>query len=134
MAPEGVTLKFIKGDMLTQSIFLFAHETGVEADLLYGHHTECPCDFCKAKGIFKGYDTDPEYFWCRLFNLRLQSKPNSPFGFLPPYRFSGMDPTSPMSKMNWPRPANDGSSCKVMANSLRDILKMDYKTVNHRYS
>ena len=31
--------------------------------------------------------------------------------------------------MNWPRPADDGSSCKEMANSLRDILKMDYKNV-----
>lgn len=125
----GVTLKFTKGDMMTQCIFLLAYGTGVEVDLLYGHHSECPCDYCKAKGIFKGYDTDPAYFWLRLFNIRLMAKPNSPFGYLPPYRFAGMDPTSVMSKMTWPRPANDGSSCKELATSLREILKMDYKNV-----
>ena len=129
LIPEGVTLKFTKGDMLTQSIFLLAYETGVEVDLLYGHHDECPCDCCKSKGLFAGYDTDPAYFWARLFRLRLVFKPNSPFGYLPPYRFAGMDPTSPFGKITWPRPANDGSSCQEMANSLREILKMDYKSV-----
>ena len=40
-----------------------------------------------------------------------------------------MDPTSILSKLSWPRPADDGSSCNEMAKSLRDILKMDYKNV-----
>ena len=129
LAPEGATLKFIKGDMLTHSIFMMAYETGVEVDLAYGHHDKCECDCCLSKGIFEGCKTAPEYFLWRLFVLRLMKKPHSPFGNLPPYRFAGMDPTSAMSKMNWPRPADDGSSCKDMANSLRDILKMDYKNV-----
>ena len=125
----GVTLKFTKGDMLTQSIFLVAYETGVEVDLLYGLHDTCACDYSKAEGIFKGCDNDPRHFIGRLFQWRLVNKPNSPYGYLPPYRFAAMDPKSGLSKMNWPRPANDGSSCKEMANSLREILKMDYKNV-----
>ena len=127
---SDIVLKFVKGDMLTHSIFLQAYETGVEVDLLYGHHEESTCDFCLSKGIFEKHGTDPAYFLERLFTLRLLKKPNSPFGYLPGYRFAGMDPTSPMSKlMTCPRPAEDGSSCKEMANSLREILKMDYKNV-----
>ena len=116
-------------NIMTQTIFLLAHETGLEVDLLYGHHDKCVCDYCRAEGIFEGQNTAPEYFLWRLFKLRLMLKPNSPNGYLPPYRFSGMDPTSVLGKMNWPRPANNGSSCKDMAKSLRDILKMDYKNV-----
>ena len=130
LGTSDITFKFTKGDMLTHSIFLQAYETGIEVDLLYGHHSECVCDCCHSKGIFKGYDTEPAYFWCRLSSLRLLKKPNSPFGYLPGYRFAAMDPTSAMSKvMTCPRPANDGSSCQEMANSLREILKMDYKNV-----
>ena len=129
LAPEGVTLKFTKGDMFSQSIFCVAHETGLEVDLLYRHHDKCTCDYCREKGIFEGRNSSPENVLLRLFTLRLLSKPNSPNGYLPPYRFSAMDPTSIMSKMSWPRPANDGSSCKEMAKSMRNILKMDYKNV-----
>ena len=75
-------------------------------------------------------NTAPEYFFWRIFKLLKMRKPNSPNGYLPDYRFSAMDPTSAFSHlMCWPHPANDGSSCKDMANSLRDILKMDYKNV-----
>jgi len=124
-----IKFKFVKGDVLTHSIFLQAYHTGITVDLFYGHHSNSSCDFVTCKGIFEGKDTDPAYFGTRLFDLRLVKKPNSPFGYLPGYRFSGMDPTSAMSKMGCPRPANDGSSCKEMANSLRDILKMDYTNV-----
>merc|ERR1712038_568338 len=50
---SDIKLKFIKGDMLTHSIFLQAYETGVEVDLLYGHHEESSCDFCHSEGIFE---------------------------------------------------------------------------------
>ena len=129
LTPEGVTLKFTKGDMLTQSIFLLAYETGLEVDLAYQHHDKCSCDFCHGKGIMEGAKSAPEHFGTRLFLLRHISNPNSPYGYLPGYRFSGMDPTSILSKLSWPRPADDGSSCNEMAKSLRDILKMDYKNV-----
>ena len=126
---EGVVLKYIKGDVLEHAIFLIAFETGVECDLLYGHHDNCKCNFCKGQGIFEGTKSDPEYFLLRLFGWRMMRKPNSPFGYLPPYRFSAMDPTSTFSQFNWTPPASDGSSCNDMAHSLRDVLSTDYKTV-----
>ena len=125
LGTNEIKFKFIKGDVLTHSIFLQAYQTGITVDLFYGHHSDCSSDFIQSKGIFKGHDTDPAYFGARLFDLRLVKKPNSPFGYLPGYRFSAMDPTSAMSKMmTCPRPASDGSSCKDMANSLREILKI----------
>lgn len=63
-------------------------------DLFYGHNSDCSCNFCHAKEIFSGKDTDLVYFVTRLFDLRQVKKPNLPFGYLPGYRFSGMDPTS----------------------------------------
>ena len=129
LSTTEIKFKLVKGDIMTHSIFLQAYQTGITVDLFYGHHSVCSCDFCHSKGIFNGKDTDPAYFGTRLFDLRLVKKPNSPFGYLPGYRFSGMDPTSALSKMASPRPANDGSSCKEMANSLREILRLDYTNV-----
>ena len=127
--PEGVILKYINGDVATHSIFIIAFETGMEVDLLYGHHDNCKCDYCEGKGIFEGMKSNSESFFWRLFEWRLIRKPNSPFGYLPAYRFSAMDPTSAGSRFFWPRPANDGSSCTDMAKSLRDVLNADYKSV-----
>ena len=129
LSTTDIKFQLVKGDIMTHSIFLRAYQTGITVDLFYGHHSVCSCDFCHSKGIFNGKDTDPAYFGTRLFDLRLVKKPNSPFGYLPGYRFSGMDPTSALSKMALPRPANDGSTCKEMANSLREILKLDYTNV-----
>ena len=129
LSTTEIKFRLVKGDIMTHSIFLQAYQTGITVDLFYGHHSICSCDFCHSKGIFNGKDTDPAYFGTRLFDLRLVKKPNSPFGYLPGYRFSGMDPTSALSKMASPRPANDGSSCKEMANSLREILRLDYTNV-----
>ena len=129
LSTTDIKFKLVKGDIMTHSIFLQAYQTGITVDLFYGHHSICSCDFCHSKGIFNGKDTDPAYFGTRLFDLRLVKKPNSPFGYLPGYRFSGMDPTSALSKMACPRPAHDGSSCKEMANSLREILRLDYTNV-----
>ena len=130
LGTSEITFAFIKGDMMTHSIFLKAYQTGITVDVFYGHHKECLCDFCHSKGIFEGHDTDPALFMPRLFDLRLIKKPNSPYGYLPGYRFSGMDPTSATAKlMCCPRPANDGSSCKELATSLREILRLDYINV-----
>jgi len=36
-----------------------------------------------------------------------------------------MDPNS-LGAMSYDQPANDGSTCNVMANSLRDMLKLEF--------
>ena len=63
----------------------------------------------------------------RLFLFSLISKPNSPNGFLPNYRFQMMDPNS-FGAMSYDKPISDGSSCNAMANSLREILKLDFES------
>ena len=40
-----------------------------------------------------------------------------------------MDPSSTSSAFSWKRPANDGSSCSDMANSLREILGLRFENV-----
>ena len=126
---EGVTLKYIKGDVAYHSIFLVAYNTGIECDLMYGHNDECQCDFCNEQGMFENIKSDERHFFVRLVHWRLMTKPNSPNGFLPTYRFSLMDPSSTLSTFSWKRPANDGSSCSDMANSLREILGLRFENV-----
>ena len=56
------------------------------------------------------------------------SKPNSPNGTLAVYRFHGMDPNS-LGAMMYDQLASDGSSCKEMAESLRELLRQEnYET------
>ena len=128
LEPEGVIVYFTKGDLMTRSVFLLAHNTGCEVDLLYAHHDACTCGYRHA-WCNSNKNANPEDFVRRLFKYLLITKPGSPFGYLPVYRFAGMDPTSTFSLMNWPRPAPDGSSCDKFAWSLRQLLKLDFKQV-----
>jgi len=118
---EGVQMFYIAGDCATNSLFVVAHKVALEADLIYTHADgEGALMFDKAE--FRA--ADPKDVFGRIFKFRLLSKPNSPNGFLPPYRFWSMDPKF------WPfmftPPADDGSSCALMASSLRTALNTDF--------
>jgi len=121
---EGVQLEYVQGDCVTHSLFLLAHGVLCEADLLYTHQDG------------EGFLTLPrekfrelrlEDSSLRLFKFGLLSKPTSPNGFLPPYRFWMMDPSLLWSLMLTP-PNPDGSSSAEMANSLRRVLALPFDT------
>lgn len=125
---EGVNMYFSKAEVMTNSVFLVAYNTACEVDLLYGHHDNCDCgykySFCPANK-----DRDPQNFVGRIFRYLMVMKPDSPNGKLAIYRFAAMDPCSLMSYISNPSPAPDGSSCTELANSLRRIVKLDFKQV-----
>ena len=67
-----------------------------------------------------------EHSGLRLFYFLTCSKPNSPNGYLATYRFQMMDPHG-MGAMSYDQPARDGSTCGVMARSLRKMLQLDFE-------
>jgi len=121
---EGVKLHYVNGDVACNAIIAIAHNIALECDLIYGHH-DGEGMVHMSKEDFRKFK--PEDWGLRLFQLGLISKPNSPFGFLPNYRFQMMDPNS-FGAMSYDQPALDGSSCDVMANSLREILNLDFES------
>jgi len=124
LSNEGASLFCVDGDTSTNSLFLVAHGVGFECDLIYGHHDGIGI-FTVPKDEFLEFK--PEHWGIRLFKFALVSKPNSPFGFLPEYRFLMMDPNN-FGPMTYDKPKADGSSCKEMANSLRKLLKLEFES------
>ena len=92
-------------------------------DLMYGGADGHTMFGMKKEEWMKG---GVEVHGLRLFRFRLMSKPNSPNGALPGYRFHMMDPDSIGATM-WEMPASDGSSLRQMAESLRKMLGMDFE-------
>ena len=121
---EGVELFSVDGDVIANAVLcLVQNEVILECDLIYGHQD--------GHGLLNLNESTlkqwkPEDFTQRLFKFRLISKPNSPNGFLPNYRFWLMDPES-LGAMTYSPPAKDGSSSRIMADSLRKVLEKDYK-------
>ena len=122
LSPEGMSLHYIAGDCATNSLFCVAHRVALECDILYTH-ADGEGFLMMDKQQFR--ELRPSDFYMRLFKFRLLSKPNSPNGFLPAYRFWAMDP-----RLTWPLqltpPKDDGSSCGEMARSLRTVLALDF--------
>ena len=117
---EGVKLHYVEGDVACNAIIAIAHNIALECDLIYGHHDgEGICHLSKED--FRKFKQEDWVY--RLFMFASISKPNSPSGFLPNYRFQMMDPNS-FGAMSYDQPASDGSSCDVMAKSLRKILNL----------
>ena len=120
---EGVKLHYVDGDVVTDSILAIAHNVALECDLVYTHHD--------AEG-FLHMDKEefrklkPEHWSERLFKFGLLAKPSSPHGFLPNYRYHMMDLNS-FGVMAFVQPATDGSTCVIMANSLRRIVKLEFE-------
>ena len=92
--------------------------------MIYGHHDgEGICHLSKED--FRKFKQEDWVY--RLFMFASISKPNSPNGFLPNYRFQMIDPNS-YGAMSYDQPASDGTSCDVMANSLREILNLEFES------
>lgn len=119
---EGVELFYIKGDVVTHSLFSIAHNVALECDLLYSH-SDGEGFLMLDKEQFR--KLEPEDGMWRIFKFSQLSKPNSPNGFLPPYRFWFMD-ASCMWPFQLTPPKDDGSSCKEMADSLRVALNQSF--------
>ena len=122
---DRISIYNIDGDVAANAVVcLVNNKVLLECDILYGHHD--------GHGLL---DLDeaalkqwrPEDFLTRLFKFRLLTKPHSPNGFLPNYRFWCMDPYS-LGALTYDQPAKDGSSRKTMAASLRNVLSLQYDT------
>lgn len=122
---EGVSLHYVQGDCVTNSLFALAHGVLCEADLLYTHQ-DGEGFLTIDKERFR--ELRPEDAVWRLFKFGLLSKPTSPNGFLPPYRYWLMDPGLMWPLMLTP-PNADGSSSLQMAESLRNIISLPFDTV-----
>ena len=122
---EGVQLFNIEGDVAANAVIcLVQNEVLLECDLVYGHHDgHGLLDVDKSTLL----QWKPEDYLVRLFKFGLVSKPNSPNGFLPNYRFWLMDPNS-LGAMLYNPPEKDGSSRNLMAESLRKVLGFKYNT------
>ena len=123
MEAEGVKLFYVEGDVVTNALVTVAHGVALCVDLIYGRHD----------GGFSDIESDDWNKWredqytsfARLFYFYFCSKPHSPNGFLATYRFQMMDPNS-LGAMSYDQPASDGSSCHLMADSLRRLLRLDF--------
>ena len=122
---EGVKLYNIAGDVVNALVAVYEGKQLMSCDLVYSH----------ADGGFLSVDKDkfyqflPEDWFARLFRYKNLAKPNSPNGFLPGYRFQLMDPNS-LGVLAYDVPAFDGSDCKTMANSLRELVKAPFEFAN----
>ena len=124
LGSQGMDMVFIDGDCATNALFCVAHKVALECDILYTHDDGEGFLFMDQQE-FRALD--PKRFWERLFKFRLLSPANSPHGFLPPYRYWAMDPRGVWPLVLTP-PAEDGSSARTMAASLRSALATDFDT------
>ena len=118
---EGVRMFYVMGDVATNALVVVAHGVALSVDLVYGHHQG---------GVFHIGPEEWTEFKEDLYNIRLFyymncCKPHSPNGYLAIYRFQMMDPTG-LGSLNYDLPAPDGSSCSLMAASLREMLQLDF--------
>ena len=123
---EGMKLFNVAGDVATNALVaVFEEKQLMSCDLLYTH----------VDGGFLTMSKDrfekflPEDWFMRLFRYNTTTKPNSPHGILPVYRFHMMNPSS-IGAMLYEQPAWDGSSCKIMADSLRELIKVPFEFAN----
>jgi hypothetical protein len=118
---EGVKLFLVQGEILCNSLMVVAHGVLLTCDLVYSRHDGGI--FGIAKEEFDLYKE--EHASIRIFKYLNCNKPNSPNGFLAKYRFMFMDHTG-LGRMAWEQPAKDGSTCRLMAASLREALQLDF--------
>ena len=116
---EGLEFFMMNGDMACNSLVgLVQEKVLLECDLLYGHD-----DGYGIVGLNKTTfeQWKPENWSSRIFKFSMIDKPNSPYGFLPNYRFWMMDRNS-MGVLMYEQPAKDGSDRDKMATSIRNVL------------
>jgi len=121
LAEEGVFIHNVAGDVVSQASLVVAHKTILECDLVYGHEDREGCTNVRKERFWQML---PEDWFHRIFKFALiDCSPDG--GCLPAYRFWLMDPNS-LGAMGLDVPANDGSSCLAMAESLRAALDLDF--------
>merc|ERR1712241_1220963 len=121
MEKEGVKFFYVDGDIGTNALITIAHGVALNVDLIYGKHDGSVFDI--ERDDWNQYKD--EHFGLRLFYFLTCSKPNSPNGYLATYRFQMMDPHA-LGAMSYDQPARDGSTCGVMARSLRKMLQLEF--------
>ena len=127
LASEGVKLYDVAGDVVTNALVaVYDKKQLMSCDLIYTH-ADGDGFLLIDKDKFRQFL--PEDWLFRLFRYNTMAKPNGPNGFLPTYRYQLMDPNC-LGVVNYTQPAWDGSSCKSMAQSLRDLLKAEFEYAN----
>ena len=123
---EGVKLYDVAGDVATNALIAIFENVQLMS---------CDLNYSLVDGGFFTIDQRrfesflPEDWVLRLFWYTTVVKPNSPHGVLPAYRHQLMDPHS-LGAMLFTPPALDGSSSKMMADSLRVIVKAPFDYAN----
>ena len=121
MEKEGVQFFYVNGDVATNALIAVAHGVALNVDLIYGKSDGGVFDI--ERDAWNEYRD--EHSGLRLFYYLTCSKPHSPNGYLATYRFQMMDPKG-LGAMNYQQPAPDGSTCNLMAESLRKLLRLDF--------
>ena len=122
MEREGVKFFYVEGDVATNALITVAHGVALCVDLIYGKHDGSVFDIER-----EDWDQyKEEHYGLRLFYFLTCSRPHSPNGYLATYRFQMMDPHA-MGAMSYEQPARDGSTCGVMARSLRKMLQLEFE-------
>ena len=122
MSNENIKIFFVDGDVATMATVVVVDKVLLTVDLLYGSHDGHGCAGMTLKELLELGD---EHYSIRLSRFLLIT--GSPNGTLANYRFHMMNPKS-LGAMSYNKPANDGSTCKRMAQSLRNMLKLDFET------
>ena len=126
LAPEGVKLMNVDGDVVTNALLvIFEDQHLLQCDLLYARTDGGFMSLTKERF----YQFLPEDWILRLFWFMNVAKPNSPHGYLPAYRYQLMDPNS-MGILLHDQPRWDGTSCEIMADSLRRVIKAKFEFVH----
>ena len=123
MEKEGVKFFYVDGDIATNALVIVAHGVAICVDLIYGRHDGGFLDI--ESSDWKEWRDDQYTSTRRLFFFSNCSKPHSPNGHLATYRFQMMDPSG-LGAMSYDQPAPDGSTCCLMADSLRKLLRLDF--------
>ena len=124
---EGIKLFNVAGDVCTNALLaVFEEKQLMSCDLVYTH-ADGEGFLNVDKNQFRQFL--PEDWFFRLFRYVNMARPNSPNGFLAAYRYHLMDPNS-LGIMLYDTPNFDGSSCKTMANSLRELVKAPFEFAN----
>jgi len=121
MESQGVKFFYVDGDVATNALVTIAHGVALTVDLIYAKHDGGVFDI--SRDDWKQYKD--EHSGLRLFYLLTCCKPQSPNGYLATYRFQMMDPYG-LGAMSYDQPARDGSTCRLMANSLRRLIQLDF--------
>jgi hypothetical protein len=123
----GVQLFHVAGDVQTQTLVVIAHDHLFDTDLTcYGNgHRWLYLDQVDWENPTAALNFAQTLYYAAISNSVVP-------GYLPNYRLMAMDPSSPFAKLMLDEPTVD--SCKQMAESLRQMLKLKFSWVDNVHS